>query len=134
MLCQSTLYTGDSCPHEGLTESHLCNYHRCKHVASDGTLCPQRRLSHLWVCAEHQRRGRPLIVGAGGRTHTVRLAEKHLIVLRRWAEERGLKTGGGLGAILRDMLDVLDGVEHPTRGGEHVPPEAEHVNSALVKK
>ena len=134
MLCQSTLYTGDSCPHEGLTESHLCNYHRCKHVASDGTLCPQRRLPHLWVCAAHQRRGRPRIVGDGGRTHTVRLAEKHLVVLHRWGEERGLKTGRGLGAILRDMLDVLDGVEHPGHGVERTPAAGEHVNFTLVKK
>ena len=36
----------------------------------------------------------------------MRLADKHVVVLRRWAEERGLQKAG-LGAALRDMLDVL---------------------------
>ena len=62
----------------------------------------------MWTCTEHRRgRGRPPTVGDGGRTHTVRLADKHVVVLRRWAEERGLQKAG-LGAALRDMLDVLD--------------------------
>ena len=107
MLCQSTTYTGDPCPHEGVTDGLLCNYHRCSYVDPAGEPCSRRRLPHLWVCSEHRRRGRPQVVGDGGRTHTVRLADKHVVVLRRWAEERGLQKAG-LGAALRDMLDVLD--------------------------